>query len=211
MNRSNVIQKVAQNSALEFLAKQSLKFTSDPLQHDGNRLVFLGIQTTGLSIEDGDRIIEIAAIEYINNQPDEYFHCYLNPGKEIDPGVQKVHGLSLEFLKNKPIFLNIADELLQFLAGAKIVAHNTRYILGFVENEFNLVEKPSVAEKCMGIEDTLKLADKIRSKKHKSLDALFNYYSINDSMGTLNATLLDVALMAQIYIALISETELGNV
>lgn len=210
MDRSNIIQKVANNDALAVLAEHASKFTNNNATHCGNRLVFLGIRTTGLSTDNGDRIVEIAAIEYVDYQPNEYFHCYLNPEREIDPDAQKTHGLTLEFLKSKPIFLNIADDLLQFITGAKIVAHNTRFTLEFVENEFNLVGKPCVAEKCMEIEDTLNLAGKIRAKKHKSLDVLCNFYRIDDSMSTLNATLLDVALMAQVYIALTSETELGN-
>lgn len=173
--------------------------------NSSQRLVFLQIETTGTSPEDGHRIIEISALEYIGKQPKSFFHHYLNPEREISPDVQEVHGLSLEFLQSMPLFADIADDLQTFLAGATVVAHNALFDVRFLDQELNRLGKPETAKMCLEIVDTLKIARKLRPSQNNSMDALCHDYGIDTLRGTSHNGLLDLQLLAQIYMAMIAQ------
>lgn len=172
--------------------------------HDGNRLIFINIETSGNDPKDGHRIIEIAAIEYIGNQTSKYFHRYFNPEREINFDAQESHGLSLEFLQDKPSFVDVADDLQQLLTGAVVVVHNAPFDVGFLNYEFNLIGKPSISEMCLGIVDTMRIAKEKRPRQRNDLDALSRHYGINTSTSSFQGTLLEASILAQVYMSMIS-------
>lgn len=179
-----------------------------------HRLIFLDTETTGLTPQDGHRIVEIAAIEYVHGRPSgKVFHTYLNPDREIDAGAQDVHGLTLEFLADKPRFEMIADNFIHFIAGANLVIHNTPFDLSFLNSELDRAGQPAIHEHCNDILDSLKIAKSIRPGKRNSLDALCLDYGVDISMRTLHGALLDAELLAEVYCLMIqdNQTALGIV
>lgn len=123
------------------------------------RQVVLNIETTGLDSAKGDRIVEIAAVELLDRHiSDKHFHCYLNPEREINPGAQEVHGITLEFLKDKPKFADVALELIAFIRGAELVAHNAPFDMAFLNYELSLLGLDQVEALCSGIIDSLIIA-----------------------------------------------------
>jgi DNA polymerase-3 subunit epsilon len=168
-----------------------------------DRQIMLDTETTGLDYKLGDRVIEIGCIELVGRkQSRRTFHQYLNPDREIDPGAQAVHGISSEFLADKPRFNEVANDFIEFIRGAELVIHNADFDVGFLNNELSLAGLPPLEEVCSGVLDTLKLAREMRPGKKNSLDALCNEYSIDNSGRTFHGALLDAQLLAEVYLSL---------
>lgn len=165
------------------------------------RQIMLDTETTGLDYRLGDRVIEIGCVELVGRkQTQKVFHQYLNPDREIDPGAQAVHGISNEFLADKPRFNDIARDFVEFIRGAELVIHNAGFDVGFLNNELALAGLPPLEEVCAGVLDTLKMARELRPGKKNSLDALCNEYSIDNSGRTFHGALLDAQLLAEVYL-----------
>jgi DNA polymerase-3 subunit epsilon len=167
------------------------------------RQIFLDTETTGLYHAQGHRVIEVAAVEVINRRlTKQHFHYYLNPDREIDQGAQEVHGISLEFLQDKPRFADIANELIAFIADSELIMHNAPFDVGFLNREFGLIEQKPVEAITAKITDTLKIAKEMRPGQRNSLDALCKHYGIDNSRRTLHGALLDAELLADVYMAM---------
>jgi len=167
------------------------------------RHIFLDTETTGLYANQGHRIIEIAAIEIVNRRPTNIsFHFYLNPDREIDPAAQEVHGITLDFLQDKPRFTEIASDFIKFIKDATLIIHNAPFDVGFINMEFGLIEKPPIEETVANIIDTLKMAKDMRPGQRNSLDALCRFYNIDNSQRSLHGALLDAQLLAEVYLAM---------
>ena len=167
------------------------------------RQIVLDTETTGLSAEGGDRIIEIGCVELVarkltgNNR-----HFYLNPERESHEDALKVHGISNEFLRDKPKFARIADELLEYLAGAEIIIHNAAFDVSFLDRELELLGRPAFTSHVGQITDTLAMAKDMYPGKRNSLDALCDRLGVDNSGRTLHGALLDAELLADVYINL---------
>lgn len=167
------------------------------------RQIFLDTETTGLYPEQGHRVIEIAAIETINRRPTgNHFHQYLNPEREIDAAAQEVHGITLEFLQDKPRFESIADDFIQFVKDSELIIHNAPFDVGFLNSELGRLGLQPVATFCDKITDTLKMAKDARPGQRNNLDALCRHFEIDNSRRTLHGALLDAELLAEVYMAL---------
>jgi DNA polymerase-3 subunit epsilon len=167
------------------------------------RQIFLDTETTGLSPESGDRVIEIGCIEMVNRRlTGNNKHFYLNPERKNSEDAVRVHGLTDEFLADKPVFAAIADELMEFLAGAEVVIHNAAFDVGFLNAELRRLGRPAFAECVGGISDTLALARDMFPGKSNSLDALCKRLEVDNSNRTLHGALLDAGLLAEVYIRL---------
>ena len=167
------------------------------------RQIFLDTETTGLYHAQGHRVIEIAAVEVVNRRlTKQHFHYYLNPERDIDQGAQEVHGITLEFLKDKPRFVDIAKELIEFIADAELIMHNAPFDVGFLNCELGLIEQKSIETITAKITDTLKMAKEMRPGQRNSLDALCKHYGIDNSKRTLHGALLDAELLADVYMAM---------
>ena len=168
------------------------------------RQVVLDTETTGLDWDRGHRVIEIGCVEIVNRrQTGETYHVYLNPQRAIDEGAQEVHGLSTEFLADKPLFDDVAGEFLEFVAGAELIIHNAPFDVGFLDNELRLADRESSALANSGmILDTLVLARQIHPGQRNSLDALCKRYGIDNSRRDLHGALLDARLLAEVYLAM---------
>jgi len=167
------------------------------------RQVILDTETTGLNPATGDRIIEIGCIEMVGRRlTDRTFHHYINPERDIDAGAFAVHGLSREFLSDKPVFGNIVEQLIEFVDGAEIVIHNAAFDLGFLDNEFALLNRPPFRNLASKITDTLLDARQMFPGKRNSLDALCERFSISNEHRTLHGALLDAQLLAEVYLAM---------
>ena len=167
------------------------------------RQVILDTETTGLNAATGDRIIEIGCVELINRRlSNRTFHRYINPEREIDAGAYAVHGLSREFLADKPLFAHIADELMEFLADAEIIIHNAPFDLGFLESEFNRLKRASFKAQLSNVIDTLVHARQMFPGKRNSLDALCDRFAISNEHRTLHGALLDAQLLSEVYLAM---------
>ena len=167
------------------------------------RQVVLDTETTGLDFRLGDRVIEIGCVELLNRKlTGQRFHRYINPEREVEAGAMAVHGLSNEFLQDKPRFDEIVLEFLDFVQGAELVIHNAAFDIGFLDNELALQEKLPVAQVCSGVVDTLKMARELHPGRRNSLDALCERYAIDNSGRTLHGALLDAELLAEVYLAM---------
>ena len=167
------------------------------------RQIFLDTETTGLSPESGDRIIEIGCVELVNRKPTgSHLHFYLNPGRDSHEEALKVHGISNEFLRDKPVFAAVADELLAYVAGAEIIIHNAAFDLGFLNQELALVGRPQFRQFVGSVTDTLVMAKEMFPGKRNSLDALCDRLGVDNSGRTLHGALLDAELLADVYINL---------
>lgn len=167
------------------------------------RQVILDTETTGLETSLGHRIIEIAAVEMVNRRlTDRHFHQYLNPDREIDPGAQQVHGISLEFLQDKPRFGDIVEDFLAYAAGGELVIHNAPFDVGFLNYELGLLGMPPIQHYCPLVTDTLKIAKELRPGQKNNLDALCRFYQIDNSKRTLHGALVDTELLAEVYLAM---------
>jgi DNA polymerase-3 subunit epsilon len=167
------------------------------------RQVILDTETTGLEWRQGDRVIEIGCVEMVSRKlTGKRFHRYLNPERAIAAGAQAVHGLTDEFLADKPKFAEIAAELLDFVAGAELVIHNAPFDVGFLDNELGLVGREPLKAACDNIVDTLKMAREMRPGKKNSLDALCGEFGVDNSNRQLHGALLDAELLAEVYLAM---------
>ena len=167
------------------------------------RQIFLDTETTGLSPESGDRIIEIGCIEMDNRRlTGETLHFYLNPERRNHPDAVKIHGLTDEFLADKPLFASVADELLQFVAGAEIVIHNASFDVGFLNEELRRIGRPKFPGFVSKITDSLVMAREMFPGKANSLDALCKRLEVDNSNRALHGALLDAGLLAEVYIRL---------
>jgi DNA polymerase-3 subunit epsilon len=168
------------------------------------RQIILDTETTGLSTAERHRIIEVGCIELINRRfTGNHFHQYINPAREIDSGALNVHGISNEFLADKPLFHEIAESLLDYLSGAELIIHNADFDVGFLNYEFSLLNKnfKQIQHYCQ-IVDTLKLARQKHPGQRNSLDALCKRYEVDNSGRTLHGALLDAELLADVYLAM---------
>ncbi len=167
------------------------------------RQIFLDTETTGLYHAQGHRVIEIAAVEVVNRRlTKNHFHYYLNPDREIDQGAQEIHGISLEFLQDKPRFPDIAKDLIAFIADAELIMHNAPFDVGFLNAELGLIEHQPVETVVAKITDTLKIAKEMRPGQRNNLDALCRHFGVNNSKRTLHGALLDAELLADVYMAM---------
>lgn len=167
------------------------------------RQIILDTETTGLSPALGHRIIEVAAVEMVNRRlTGNHYHCYLNPEREIDSGAQQVHGISLEFLQDKPKFADVSQEFIGFVSGGALVIHNAPFDVGFLNHELALLNLDPVETYCAGVIDTLKLAKDLHPGQKNNLDALCRRYEIDNSNRTLHGALLDAELLAEVYLAM---------
>lgn len=167
------------------------------------RQVFIDTETTGLESKLGHRIIEIAAVEMLSRRlTGRRFHYYLNPEREIEAGAMQVHGLTNEFLQDKQKFLDIANELLEFVADAELIMHNASFDVSFINNELGLAELQPLEKYCHSITDTLKIAKELHPGKRNNLDALCERYQVNNSKRVLHGALLDAELLADVYLAM---------
>lgn len=167
------------------------------------RLVFLDTETTGLDPRLGHRIIEVAAVEAIGRElTGNQLHCYLDPEREIDAGATAVHGLSWDDLRDKPKFSSIADELLNFMSGARVVIHNASFDVSFIDQELARLRQAPIAKRDITITDSLLLAREKFPGKRNSLDALCDRLGVDNSHRNLHGALLDARLLAEVYFAL---------
>ena len=174
------------------------------------REIVLDTETTGLDPYQGDRLIEIGCVELYNKIPTgQTFHCYVNPQREISASAFDVHGLSADFLKDKPLFCEVADEFLAFIGEAPLVAHNAGFDLGFLNAELERASKPTIGSERMV--DTLLLARRRHPAGPNRLDDLCVRYGIDNSRRTKHGALLDAEILAEVYVELVGarQAELG--
>jgi len=166
------------------------------------RQVVLDTETTGLDPALGHRIIEVAGVELVNRRVTRHFHRYLNPERDSDAGALDVHGLTTDFLQDKPRFREIVDELLEFVRGAELIIHNAPFDAAFLNAELSLVGLEPLEGHCASITDTLRLAKELHPGKRNGLDALCERYQVDNSARTLHGALLDAQLLAEVYLAM---------
>jgi len=167
------------------------------------RQIILDTETTGLNPATGDRIIEIGCIELINRrQTGKTLHHYINPERDIAEGAFAVHGLSREFLSDKPLFAHIVEELTEFVKDAEVIIHNAPFDLSFLNTEYALLKRPIFTEHVEKVVDTLIDARRMFPGKRNSLDALCERFAISNEHRTLHGALLDAQLLAEVYLAM---------
>ncbi|WP_250465247.1 MULTISPECIES: DNA polymerase III subunit epsilon [unclassified Caballeronia] len=167
------------------------------------RQLILDTETTGLNARTGDRIIEIGCVELVNRRlTGNNLHLYVNPERDSDPGALAVHGLTTEFLRDKPKFTEIAAQLRDFISGAELIIHNAPFDVGFLDMEFALLGLPKVSTMCAGVIDSLAQAKQMFPGKRNSLDALCDRFGISNAHRTLHGALLDSELLAEVYLAM---------
>jgi DNA polymerase-3 subunit epsilon len=166
------------------------------------RRIVLDTETTGLEPEEGHRIIELACLELSGRRPTgRHFHRYVNPERSIDRAASEVHGLTAEDLQDKPRFGDIADEFLDFVAGAELLIHNAPFDVAFLNAELERTGRPRLESVC-SVADTLEMAREMHPGKKNSLDALCERYAVDHSKRTLHGALLDAQLLADVWIAM---------
>lgn len=171
---------------------------------DKTRQIVVDTETTGIGFEQGHRVIEIGCVEVKNRRlTGRTFHCYLNPERDIGADSLSITGITQDFLKDKPLFSDIAEELYEFIYGAELIAHNASFDVGFLNYEFNRIKSPfgQVADYCH-IVDTLKLARKLHPGQRNSLDALMKRYNITGFNRDLHGALLDAEILTRVYLAM---------
>jgi len=167
------------------------------------RQVVLDTETTGLNAKLGDRIIEIGCIEILSRSIGErVFHCYLNPERDVDLGATRVHGMTLDDLRQKPRFAERAKEFLDFVAGAEVIIHNADFDVEFLDLELKRARLGKLADYVAKVTDTLAYARELHPGRKNSLDALCERYFIDNSNRTLHGALLDARLLAECYLAM---------
>lgn len=167
------------------------------------RQIILDTETTGIGHEAGHRVIEIGCVELINRKlTGNHYHTYLNPQREVDEGAFKVHGISSEFLQDKPLFQNVVSEFIDFIAGAELIIHNAPFDVGFLNSELKHVKWPKRLDAHCTVFDTLVLARTKHPGQRNSLDALCKRYDIDNSNRELHGALLDAEILALVYLAM---------
>ena len=168
-----------------------------------SRQIVLDTETTGLSADGGDRIIELGCVELLNRKlTGNNLHLYFNPERDSHEDALKVHGISNEFLKDKPKFGDRADDILLYLQGAEIIIHNAAFDVGFLNKELELAGRPAFRTYVEKVTDTLAMAKELYPGKRNSLDALCARLEVDNSGRTLHGALLDAELLADVYINL---------
>ena len=169
------------------------------------RYVILDTETTGMPVTDGHRIIEIGCVEMEGRRlTGRHFHVYLQPDRQSDEGAIAVHGITDEFLQDKPRFREIADEFYEFIRGAELIIHNAAFDIGFINNEFALLAQEArseVSDYCTVL-DTLAMARERHPGQRNSLDALCKRYGVDNSGRDLHGALLDAEILADVYLAM---------
>jgi len=175
------------------------------------RQIILDTETTGLEPSEGHRIIEIGCVEMIDRRlSGNHFHQYINPERDIEDGALEVHGISTEFLQDKPVFADIAADLLEFIEGAEVIIHNAPFDIGFLDNELSLLDRPDRMIDHVTVLDTLELARDLHPGQRNSLDALCKRYEVDNSSRTLHGALLDAEILADVYLAMTGgQSDLG--
>jgi DNA polymerase-3 subunit epsilon len=167
------------------------------------RQIVLDTETTGLNPKTGHRIIEVGCIELLNRRPTgNTFHQYVDPGRDSEPGALEVHGLTREFLADKPKFEDIVDALCDFVDGAEILIHNAAFDVAFLDEELARLDRPGFLTHCSLVTDTLGMARELHPGKRNSLDALCERYGVSNAHRTLHGALLDAELLAEVYLAM---------
>jgi DNA polymerase-3 subunit epsilon len=167
------------------------------------RQIFLDTETTGLEHKLGHRIIEIGCVEMRNRRlTNRHFHRYINPEREIDAGALAVHGISLDFLQDKPRFADIAAEFLDFVRGAELIIHNAPFDIGFLNSELARLDMAPISTVCHGVQDTLRMAKELFPGKKNNLNALCDRYGVDNSRRTLHGALLDAEILAEVFVAM---------
>ena len=175
----------------------------EPQEQLPKRQIVLTVETTGIDIDCGHRIIEIAAVELLNRRiTGKRLHWYLNPDRGIDSEAQLVHGLSIEFLRDKPKFSAIAGEFLDFIRGSELVVHNSRFDLAFLDYELSLMSLERGLDRGSAVTDTLTLARQRRPGSSNSLNSLCAEYQISVPVDDFHGANLDAHMLAQVYLAL---------
>ncbi|WPC03317.1 DNA polymerase III subunit epsilon [Pseudomonas benzenivorans] len=169
------------------------------------RSIVLDTETTGMPVTDGHRIIEIGCVELEGRRlTGRHFHVYLQPDREIDEGAIAVHGITNEFLQDKPRFKDVAEEFFEFIKGAQLIIHNAAFDVGFINNEFALLgqqDRAEIADHC-AILDTLLMARERHPGQRNNLDALCKRYDVDNSGRDLHGALLDAEILADVYLAM---------
>ncbi len=188
-------------------------------QTPNNRQIVLDTETTGLEPSQGHKIIEIGCVEMVNRRlTGNNYHQFLQPDREIDEGAQAVHGISNEFLADKPRFADVVRDFIDYLDGAELIIHNAPFDVGFINHELKLIgaEYGDVATYCTVI-DTLVMARKMRPGKKNNLDILCKEYDVNNAHRELHGALLDAELLSEVYLrmtggqsALLLDDEVAN-
>jgi DNA polymerase-3 subunit epsilon len=167
------------------------------------RQIVLDTETTGLNPRTGDRVIEIGCVEMVNRRlTGSNLHVYINPERDSEEGALAVHGLTTEFLSDKPKFAEIAAQLLDYVADAEIIIHNAPFDVGFLDVEFGRLGLPPFRTHVAGVIDTLVQAKSMYPGKRNSLDALCDRYGISNAHRVLHGALLDAELLAEVYLAM---------
>jgi len=167
------------------------------------RWIILDTETTGLDVAQGNRIIEIGAVEVVNRSlTGRDFHIYLKPDRESEPGALEVHGLTTEFLSDKPRFEDVVEDFLDFIEGAELVIHNAAFDVKFLNAELQRIDRGVITDFCGVITDSLAHAKTLHPGKRNSLDALCDRYGISNAHRTLHGALLDSQLLAEVWLAM---------
>jgi DNA polymerase-3 subunit epsilon len=167
------------------------------------RQIILDTETTGLSVEDGHRIIEIGCLEVVNRRiTGNNLHFYVNPERAIDEGAMAVHGITEDMLRDKPRFADVAQEILRFVSGAQVIIHNAPFDEGFLDAELARIGAGRFREACEDILDTLAMARQLHPGKRNSLDALCDRYGVSNAHRKLHGALLDAELLADVYLSM---------
>ena len=167
------------------------------------RQIVLDTETTGLDPALGHRVLEIAGVELVNRRlTGNNFHRYVNPGRDSEEGALQIHGLTSEFLSDKPKFSDVVAEFLDYVSGAELVIHNAPFDVGFLNHELALQDRKPITEYCASVVDTLRLARDMHPGKRNSLDALCDRYQVDHSARTMHDALLDAKLLAEVYLAM---------
>jgi DNA polymerase-3 subunit epsilon len=167
------------------------------------RQIMLDTETTGLDYRLGHRVIEVGCVELVGRKlTGQRFHCYINPERPVDAGAAAVHGITDEFLADKPKFADVASELTAFIRGAELIIHNAPFDVGFLNNELSLLKLEPLDTLCAGVVDTLRMAREMRPGRKNSLDALCQEYGVDNSGRQLHGALLDAELLADVYLAM---------
>lgn len=166
------------------------------------RKVILDTETTGLDFRTGDRVVEIGCVELVGRRLNgQRFHAYLNPERLVGES-ERIHGLSDDFLADKPKFAAVVDEFVDFIRGAELVIHNAAFDTGFLDYELGLLGKGSIAGLCGEVTDTLRMAREMRPGKKNNLDALCAEFGVDNSGRQVHGALLDAELLAEVYLAM---------
>jgi DNA polymerase-3 subunit epsilon len=167
------------------------------------RQIILDTETTGLEPKDGHRIIEIGCVEMVNRRlTGNNFHQYLQPDRQVDAGAIEVHGITNEFLAEKPRFSDIVEDFVSYVSGAELVIHNAPFDVGFINHELNLCRYGKQVEDLCAVRDTLAMARKMHPGQKNNLDALCRRYEIDNSRRDLHGALLDAEILADVYLAM---------